>query len=343
MMGDYLDTLDEKYRRDLLAIEAEHPSPYDPAEEPTGIPRPPNFVEKGANLLERGLWKGLGIIGWPFERIEYSLATYSTAVLEARRKTMRERGVEKGFGVVMPRLLSREEAKREHDEITAVLGAIGKAWIPGKKAPEAVRTFNDFFGSYSEALTGEPAAGWYKTVSGTGTSFLVTPYLFGKLLKGMGAAGKATGIPQKIAARRLPAWQSMKRMAQAQAGVRTAKARELGKSLGNKEIKRLAGELSKQTGRHIGPNAVKLRLTQIIKGGVTTRPELAAKANPVIQEFLVAGRELKALGLLPESTYITKLPRKEITQLLSQVVGTASPGKIAEADRSVKGSRRAAV
>jgi hypothetical protein len=315
-MSDYFDTLDEQYKLDLLDVAAEYPPPHDPAEIPTGILPPPRIEDKAANLIEKGLWKGLGIIGWPFERIEYSLATYSTAVLEARRKTMRERGVEKGLGVVRPRTVSREEEKREHDEVVAVLGTIGRAWIPGREPPEGVKTFNDFFGSYSEAITGEPAAEWYKMVSGVGTSFAVTPYLFGKLLKGAGAAGKATGIPQKIAARRLPAWQSMKRMAQAQAGARTSKARELGKSLGNKEIKRLAGELSKQTGRHIGPNAVKLRLTQIIKGGVTTRPELAAKANPVIQEFLVAGRELKSLGLLPESTYITKLPRKEITQLL---------------------------
>ena len=309
-MGDYLDELQEL--NDRQAIED---VVHDPAEMPI-YPRDPTLGDKATNIMKQGLWKGLGVIGWPFERIEYSIATYATAAVEARRKTMKARGADPGFGIVRPRILRTEEAKREHDEVIEALGLVGRAWIPGKKAPDGVKTFNDFFGSYSEALTGEPADEWYKNVSGIGTSFAVTPYLFGKLLKGIGGAAKLTGIPQKVAARRLPAWQAMKKMAQAQAGVRTEKARELGKSLGNKEIKRLAGELSKQTGRHIGPNAVKLRLTQIIKGGVTTHPELAAKANPVMQEFLVAANELKQLGLLPESTYITKLPRKEITALL---------------------------
>lgn len=309
-MGDYLDTLRRQHDNDMLSSMV-----HDPAEVPV-YPRTPTLAEKSVNVMEKGLWKGLGVIGWPFERIEYSLATYGTAALEARRKTMNERGEDPGFGIIRPRTLTKEEARREHDEVMTALGIVGKAWIPGKEAPEGVKTFNDFFGAYSEALTGEPAAEWYKMVSGIGTSFAVTPYLFGKLLKGSGGAAKMTGVPQKIAARRVPAWQSMKKMAQAQVGARTHKAKELGKAVGNREIKRLAGELSKQTGRHIGPNAVKLRLTQIIKGGVTTRPELAAKANPVIQEFLVAGDELKQLGLLPESTYITKLPRKEITELL---------------------------
>ena len=316
-MPDYLDQLRQQHERDMLDVAAEHPTPRDPAEMPI-YPRTPTIDDKVTNIMERGLWKGLGVIGWPFERIEYSIATYATSALDARRKTMEARGEDPGFGIMRPRTVTMEEHKRENDEVVNALGLIGRAWIPGEEVPDGVKTFNDFFGSYSEALTGEPAAEWYKMVSGTGASFAVVPYLFGKLLKGIWGGAKLTGIPQKVSARRLPAWQAMKKMAQAQAGARTEKARELGKSLGNKEIRRLADELSKQTGRKIGSNAVKLRLTQIMKGGVTTRPELAAKANPVIQEFLVAGNELKQLGLLPESTYITKLPRKEITRLLRQ-------------------------
>jgi len=170
-------------------------------------------TEKALGLFKKGVWAGLGIIGWPFERLEWTIATPMTAAFEARRRTKAERGIDKGFGVLVPHFLRPQDAMQEYNEIKATLGTIGKAWIPGKTPPEGVKTFNDFFGSYYEGLTGESAAEWYKIISGGGASILVVPFLFGKILKGIAAGAKATKIPQTIAARRLPAWQQMKRLA----------------------------------------------------------------------------------------------------------------------------------
>ena len=315
-MPDLLDSISEK--RDLLDEIA------DPSEPPL-YPRPkekyivsPKKTKEFLGLFKKGAWAGLGIVAWPFQRIEWTLATPLTKTLEERKKTLAEQGIDKGFAIIQPRLIRSEDMERESREVNATLGLIGKAWIPGKKPPEGLKTFNDLFGSYYEGLTGEPAPEWYKTISGGGASILVVPYLFGKILKGIAGGAKATGIPQKIAARRLPAWQQMKKLARLETGARITDAKDLGKSLGNKEIRNLAKVLSEKTGRNITPRAVKLRLTQIIKGGITSQPELAAKANPVIEEFARMSGELKKLGILPEHTYISKLPKKEVANLLVQ-------------------------
>ena len=319
-MPDLLDSIATE--RDLLDSIADEP--YDPSEPPL-YPRPKEkllvsreITDKYLGLFKKGVWSGLGIVAWPFERIEYTLATPLTKALEERKKTLAEEGIDKGFGIIQPRLIRPDDLLRESQEVVKTLGLVGKAWIPGKEKPEGIKTFNDFFGNYYEALTGEPAPEWYKTISGGGASILVTPYLFGKMLKGIMAGAKATGIPQTIAARRLPAWQQMKKLARLETGARITDAKDLGKSLGNKEIRHLANLLSKRTGRTITPRAVKLRLTQIIKGGITTQPDLAAKANPVIEEFARMSGELKKLGILPEYTYLTKLPKKRVAGLLKQ-------------------------
>ena len=317
-MPDLLDSIAMEQRDMLDEI-------IDPSEPPLAEPRPkptyllkPETTEKYLGLFKKGVWAGLGIVAWPFQRIEWTIATPLTKVLEERKKTLVEQGIDKGFAILQPRLIRSEDMERESREVNATLGLVGKAWIPGKEPPEGLKTFNDLFGSYYEGLTGEPASEWYKTISGTGASILVVPYLFGKILKGFAGAVKATGIPQKIAARRLPAWQQMKKLARLETGARITDAKDIGKSLGNKEIRHLANILSKRTGRTITPRAVKLRLTQIIKGGITTQPELATKANPVIEEFARMSGELKKLGILPEYTYISKLPRKQVANLLKQ-------------------------
>lgn len=320
-MPDLLDSIATE-QRDLLDSIADES--YDPSEPPL-YPRPKEkllvsreITDKYLGLFKKGVWSGLGIIAWPFERIEYTLATPLTKALEERKKTLAEEGIDKGFGVIQPRLIRPDDLLRESQEVVKTLGLVGKAWIPGKEKPEGIKTFNDFFGSYYEALTDEPAPEWYKTIAGGGTSILVTPYLFGKMLKGIMAGAKATGIPQTIATRRLPAWQQMKKMARLETGARITDAKDLGKSLGNKEIRKLAKALSEKTGRNITSRAVKLRLTQIIKGGITTQPDLAAKANPVIEEFARMSGELKKLGILPEYTYLSKLPKKKVAGLLKQ-------------------------
>ncbi|MBN2591591.1 MAG: hypothetical protein JXA96_17125 [Sedimentisphaerales bacterium] len=328
MQQDIFDILSQQQKeKDVFDYFAEHLK--DPSEPPLfERPKEPvieaigktteKVAEKGFSLFKKGTWAGLGIIAWPFERIEYTIATPLTKTLEERKKSLAEKGIDNGFGIFAPRILPKEDIIRENMAVLKSLGPVAKSLIPGRKAPEDVRTFNDFFGSYYEGLTGEPAPEWYKQISGGGASMLVTPYLFGKLLKGAGGAVKMTGIPQKIQAKRLPAWQQMKKLTRLEKGARIYDAKQLGKTLGNKEINKVAKELSKRTGRNITSRAVKLRLTQIIKGGVTVRPELAAKANPIIEEFGRMSMELKQLGILPEYTYVSKLPKKEVGELLKK-------------------------
>jgi len=315
-MPDLLDTISAE--RDLLdeIVDPSEPPLYPrPKEEPLVSKE---ITDKYLGLFKKGAWAGLGLVAWPFQRIEWTIATPLTETLETRKRTLAEQGIDKGFAVFQPRLIRDEDAQRESDEINATLGLVGKAWIPGKEPPEGLKTFNDLFGSYYEGLTGEPAPEWYKAIAGGGASILVVPYLFGKILKGIAGGAKATGIPQRIAARRLPAWQQMKKLARLETGARITDAKDLGKSLGNKEIRHLAAALSRRTGRTITPRAVKMRLTQIIKGGVTATPELSAKANPVIEEFAKMSKELKRLKILPEYTYISKLPKKQVGNLLKQ-------------------------
>ena len=279
----------------------------------------PSFLKRMFTIGGKGLWKGLGIISWPFERIGYTIATPLTTTLESRKETLRQRGESTiGFGVLRPRLVSSKEAKREFSELLPALKAIGQAWIPGREVPENVRTYGDFWGSYREALTGEPAPQWYKNTIGIATEFLLDPFVFSKLAKMIGKTVKLTGIPQKITAKALPAWKLAKLEARAKTGARITKAGELGKSLGRRDLKKLAQQLSKETGKPIGTRAVQQRLGQLIKGGITTRPELAAKANPIIEEFARNAEILRGLKILPKETFLTKLPKKRIAELTKQ-------------------------
>lgn len=279
----------------------------------------PSFLKRMFTVGGKGLWKGLGIITWPFERIGYTIATPVTTALESRKETLRQRGEKPiGFDVLRPRLVTSKEAKREFSELLPALKAIGQAWVPGREVPENVRTYGDFWDSYHEILTGEPAPQWYKNTTDIATGFLIDPVVFGKLLKTIGGAAKLTGVPQRITAKALPAWKLAKLEARAKTGARITKAGELGKSLGRRDLKKLAQQLSKETGRHIGTKAVQQRLGQLIKGGITTRPELAAKANPIIEEFAKNAEVLRGLKILSRETRLTKLPKRRIAELTKQ-------------------------
>ena len=299
--------------------------PFDPAEPPAKeMPKKKDPWVEGS-LFKKGLWGGLGVIAWPFERLEFTVATPLHTMMEARKKTLAEKGITHGFSLYASRLLSKDDFMQEAKATLEILGAVGKSWIPGKKQPEAVKTFNDVFGSYYEGMTGEPAPEWYKTISGGGASILITPWMFGKLLKGISGVSKTianiTGLTEKINARSLPAWQKMKDMARLERGARVVDAQDIGKSLSGKEVRKLTKALSERTGRNITPKAVKMRLTQIIKGGITEQPELAKTANPVIEEFSRMSNELKRLKILPQTTYTTKLSKKQAAELLTKKAG----------------------
>jgi hypothetical protein len=283
------------------------------------IPEPPkeSFASKSWSAIKRisslggrGLWAGLGIISWPFERIEYTIATPLTG------------GAEK----LGAELAWREGVKSPTEKETWQAVKTGlKTWMPGREIPEEAKTFNDFWGAYYKGMTGEEAPEWYKHVAGSGTSFLVTPAVFSKMLKVAGKPVKAISETGKLSL-----WQRAKLRARAKVGARVVKAEEIGKKLADEDINRIAKELSDQTGKHIGPAAVKQRLGQIIKGtqvvpgrkgGIvpaTVYPKLQEAANPAIQEFRQNLSTLQRLGILPGEVYTSKLSRRRIAELVTK-------------------------
>lgn len=294
------------------------------------------FLRRAGNLMGgilktggKGLWKGLGIVTWPFERIEYAIATPLTAFAKAAGES---RGEEiefatKVLGGAIPKeeilpeakTLFRQQAKKTlpvFAEAGKSMGPALKSFIPWRETPKGVKTFNDFWGAYYKGMTGLEAPEWYKQTSGIGTSLLVVPKIFSKLLKITGEAARALPFVKKAQAARLPMWQRAKLRTRMKIGARTERAAELGKTLAKKDIKRLAKEMSKKTGKPVSEKAVKLRLAQVIRGGITEEEGMRQIANPVIAEFMKTSKELKRLGILPAETYLTKLPKKRITELL---------------------------
>lgn len=281
---------------------------------------------RGAELAEKGLWKGLGAVGTVYDRAERAVATPLTRPIEKRVRFMPpvEPGRELSFGAKAKRMLggapSLESVKAEWKETWPATKAGLKALVPwrGMAPPEETRTFRDLIGPLKTIESGREPSELYKTVYGTALSFAVTPKVLAGGLKAIGGAAKLTGIPQKVKVARIPEWQIGRLKTRAELGARTEKAIELAKPLGRKPAKQLAKELTRQTGIKVTPRAAKLRMGQLIKGGITTRPELTARVNPVIQEFEQNMATLQKLGLLGKETYITKLPRKRIAELFKE-------------------------
>ena len=149
-MPDLLDSISKE--RDLLdeIIDPSEPPILEREPRKPWLWIPPEKVQKVTGLFKKGAWAGLGLVAWPFQRIEWTIATPLTKVLEERKKTLAEQGIDKGFAIIQPRLIRSEDMERESREVNATLGLIGKAWIPRKKPPEVLKTFNDFFGSFYE-------------------------------------------------------------------------------------------------------------------------------------------------------------------------------------------------
>jgi len=324
---------------------------------------------EATKLTGKAIWKTLGVLSWPFERIEAGLATPTTAILRTIGPLVREpvkaaikdmlfgpteinkdafknmvrSGLTpyaktilgKNFEPILEDLateaLNGEISDAELDEALGesktALPELIPAFLRGAKSfvpfthndPEKVRNFNDVAGAYYETLTGEPKAPeWYKQIFGVALSFLVLPTVFGKILK-MSKTGLLK-IPAigKIANRKLPAWEEAKLIRKANIYERNERAAQLGKTLAKKDVQRIAKELSLKTGKTITPEAVKLRLGQIIKGSVTEQESLATVANPVIQELQANFKELQKLGILGKETYLTKLTKARIKELTAQ-------------------------
>ena len=325
-----------------------------------------DIAGKTTKLIGKGAWKTLGILSWPFMRIEAGFATPVTSILKTLgplvrepvkaaikesllgptefHKTVFKKSVRDGitpytisvlgknFEAILDDLteqvfsgnVSDKEVDEALGEAKAALPEILPAFYHGAKSfvpfthqdPEKVKNFNDMWATYYETLTGEPEAPeWMKQVSGIATAFLTTPFIFGKFLQ-LGRAGMLK-IPaiKRFANRKLPAWEEAKLTRKANVYERNEKAVKLGKALADKDVKRIAAQLSRQTGKNITPEAVKLRLGQVIKGSVTEQQVLAGAANPVIEELGRNFQELQKLGLLGKETYLTKLTRADIVKL----------------------------
>lgn len=338
------------------------------------FPEPELKVLKGAvdiagkttKLTGKVAWKTLGILSWPFMRIEAGFATPTTAVLRTIgplvRPIMKDVIKDELFGptehnivtiknvirngltpyakdvlgknlepmledfaqeILAGRVSEKEldealgEAKEALPEVLPAFYHGAKSFVPfTRQDPEKVKNFNDMWAAYYETLTGEPETPEsYKQVMGIATSFLVTPLVFGKLLRLAKVGMLKIPAIKRFANRKLPAWEEAKLTRRANVYERNERATKLGKSLADKDAKRIAAQLSRQTGKNITPEAVKLRLGQIIKGSVTEQQILAEAANPIIDELARNFRELQKLGLLGKDTYLTKLTKADIVKL----------------------------
>jgi len=322
-----------------------------------------SHIEKSSGILGKALSypvaagrKGLGVLAWPLERLDYSIATPLSAMMEARRKTFRlrrdaaiKRGVpiwddlkyvpeiaedprgmlEPGTGLraLIPpgfrggaKALTREETLREWKETRPSLVAALKSWIPGKEPPAEVKTYDDLAGNLYETISGDPAPQWYKTVFGTAASFLTSPVLAAKITKGLGAMARLTGVPQKIAAKTLPLWKRGKMIAKAEVGQRTKEAKDIGKMISGRQVRKLAKELTKATGKPISVQAVEHRLEQLGRGSITVgkASPLAQAIHPAIEQFEANAKTLRELGILGKETFLTKLPKKRIAELMAK-------------------------
>lgn len=277
----------------------------------TGIYEDPSLIEQGWDTFKRisgfggkAIWKGLGIVVWPLERIEYTMATPIVAIQE-------EKPIRKMF------IKGEGGAKEASDKVINRTIEALKSWIPGRPVPEEAKTWNDMWGNYYETLIGEPAPDYYKWTMGGITGFVVDPAVQAKMFKVVKkplakplAELKETLSPQ--------VWKRLKLTQKAQTGERVERAKEIGQSMAKKDLQIIAKELSKRTGKPVSTKAVQERLAQIIKGGITEQPELAKIANPVISEFqnnLKALRELNVKGMAGKQVFTEKLTQKQMAVL----------------------------
>lgn len=248
----------------------------------------------------------MGAISWPFERASTLVGTPYRALLQERAKVAQRHRA----GEIIP---VEEQLGSIAGALKPTVKPIAKSFISKELHPEAV-TIPEVVAE--DLMPDSPE--WAKLVVGLAAEFAVTPAIVGGVLRAAVKGIKLTGIPAKIAAKGLPEWRRMKLRARMKTGARVERAQEVAKPLRGAEVARVAKELSQRAGKPIGKKAVQQRLSQIVKGGVTEQPSLRKLANPAIQEFVKTSSELRKLGILPKETYITKLSRKQITDLLKK-------------------------
>jgi len=336
-----------------------------PAPEIKALKNVSAFAGKAAKIPARAAWKAVGVLAWPFERIEAGLATPATAIMETIGPVLRASArnslaaklltpskrefkdeIRSGLTPYARQVLGdsleptlegivedaydtdggKEELLSALSESRSHLPSLIPAFLRGAKSfipftrnnPEKVKNFNDLWSAYYEEMTNERAPEIYKQVAGISTSFLATPFVFGKILKTAKAGIEAIPAVQKLSKLKIPEWNAAKLIRKANIYERNEKAVKLGKALANKDTKRIAAQLSRQTGKNVTPEAVKLRLGQIIKGSITQQEALAKAANPAIEALQSNFDELQKLGILGKETYLTKLSKAKVGELSSK-------------------------
>ncbi len=264
------------------------------------------LAKKVMKPIGKGLWTGLGILAWPFQRAESLLAGPSTAFHETGWRTPIQ--PLDYLGPERPTMGRREGL--EH---------IGKAFVPPIKSlarwkmhPEA-KTFGDVLSTWTGKMTGEEPKGFLKGTSiagGIGASFLTTPSLVSGAFKGATRLGRATPWYKAYQASRLPALEGMILEHGADKAAGIIAAQKLGKTVRRKELKPIAAKLfdvAKPSKTQIG--AVAKRLKQIESGGISARPELAEKAGKFSELWEKTTPVLEKAGLLGKETIFTKLSK----------------------------------
>ncbi len=289
----------------------------------TGFPsRFARGFKQAAEPPAKVVGKGLGALGVPFERLERAIATPLTAIAKARADRLppvkENRTPAERIADFYKRLYSGpENLPQELKEIAPsfVKGAKALVPYPGMAPPEETSTFTDFAGEHIRLTQGREASTAEKNIYGLALSFGVTVPAAGQIAKGIRGTARLTGIPQKIAAKGLPAFKRAKLITGANVAERVEKAEAIGKTLGSKEAKRIAKILTKETGRPISAAAVETRFGQLVRGGITTRPELAKAVHPAVESLEANAKQLRTLGILGEETFLTKLPKSRVVEL----------------------------
>jgi hypothetical protein len=315
------------------------PLDYDPNYKPS---KPYEILSKEAtrkyivNPPTRLVWKGLQVIGWPFERIENLIAGPLKPLTEAsaKRASQTIRYIMYKANGLEPPQEAKEAVElqnffqyiREHavpaykESAKAGITAV-KALNPWSDVPQKdLDTFTDLYRGYWEGISNdEPPPEWFAQSVGVGTSFVVTPYLVGKVFRFIGKIGKSSPFYKAIQEYRIPEYQKMKKLARLETRARIFDAEKLGKSISKKDLAEVTKRMSERLGKPVSKSAVQQRIIQIIKGGITEQPALSQKATPIIEEFRKNAEILRKYGILSEYTYTTKLTKAQKAKIYKDI------------------------
>ncbi|MHC4620953.1 MAG: hypothetical protein ACYTEQ_24675 [Planctomycetota bacterium] len=249
------------------------------------------------------LGTGLGVVGWPFERLSNLTAAVPAGLMQP---------TDPGGDTVLGsnRLWNVERNLRQS----------AKALWPFKKQ-ENLPTWSQFWDTYYRRVAREKPPAGYSFMTGLSSEFLTDAFALGAMGKLAGRASRAFGVSDKLDALHPQAWKLSKLESRSAKALGIDKAIELGRTTTPKQLRAITAEMSRKLGKPVSSTAVQRRLRQVIKGSVTTTDDLAQVANPIQREFQLAQRQLQQLGVMGK-TYVeplTKAKRAAVVQKLRTV------------------------